>query len=185
MDHSLAQYFGTPSKTIDANWESLLHYEYPAVSNEEMTQNPQLRFDIEHDKHPITGKFHVALDVFHNLHCLNAVRKELDKDYYGTHHSHGLIPRASSDPSMPSAGLTQEQMDAAQRDHIDHCMNHIRQALQCRPDLSPAAMHVIKDTDGSMYWLGNAKQHSCYNWANIMDWGKGRTRWLGFAPPGG
>lgn len=58
----------------------------------------------------------------------------------------------------------------------DHCMNQIRQALQCRPDLSPAAMHIYPDKDGELFWLGNAKKHSCYNWDRLMDWAHERRR---------
>ncbi|KAK5999395.1 hypothetical protein QM012_005520 [Aureobasidium pullulans] len=82
MDSTLPLYFGRPSPEIDAAWADLLQYEYPAITPEEIALNPFLSHDMKRDKHPVTGKYHFALDVFHNLHCLNAVRKELDKDYY-------------------------------------------------------------------------------------------------------
>jgi hypothetical protein len=172
MDSSLPQYFGTPSPAIDAAWEKLLRYQYPAVSDEEIASNPALSFSPT-DKHPITGKYYGALDVFHNLHCLNMVRRQLDKDYYGGHmektHGKGMKMESS--------------FDAAEKDHLYHCMNHIRQSLQCRPDLSPAAMHVFVDTDGSQFFLGNAKSHSCYDWQSIMDWAEARESTLGYTQP--
>lgn len=175
MDASLPLYFGKPSHAIDAAWRALMQFEYPAVSEEEISLNSALSFG-PNDRHPATGKYHIALDVFHSLHCLNMVRKELDKDYYGVH-SHGHVSRSDykSHQSPSSVG-------AAQRDHIDHCLNHIRQALQCQPDLSPAAMSVFTDTDGSQFFLGNAKRHSCYNWDSIMAWAKARDPEPGFAP---
>jgi len=175
MDHSLPQYFGKPSPAIDAAWENLMRYEYPAISQEELAINLGLFFRPQ-DIHPVTHKHHFALDVFHNLHCLNAVRKELDKDYYGAH-NHGHIGRADH-----ASHESHSAVDAAQRDHIDHCLNHIRQALQCRPDFSPAAMSVFTDTDGSEFFLGNAKRHSCYDWNSVMAWAEAREAELGFVP---
>lgn len=104
LDTSLPKYFGQPSPEIDAAWHELLWPEYPAVSPDELKQNRELKFE-EKDRLSATGQFHVALDVFHDLHCLNAVRKELDKEYYGGHHHHGSIE-------------SREVMAAAQRDHI-------------------------------------------------------------------
>ncbi|CAG7554469.1 unnamed protein product [Fusarium equiseti] len=170
MNPSLPLYFGPPSPAIDAAWEKLLHYQYPAVSEEEIAMNPALSFS-SNDRHPMTGKYHGALDVFHNLHCLNMVRKQFDKDYYGEMNMKKRYERPQS------------SIDAAEKDHLYHCMNHIRQSLQCRPDLSPAAMHVFKDTDGSQFILGNAKSHSCYNWQSIMDWAEARESTLGYAQP--
>jgi hypothetical protein len=178
MDAALPLYFGHPSPEIDAAWADLLRFEYPAVTSEEIEMNTGLLFTKD-DRHPLTGDFHAALDVFHNLHCLNAVRKELDKDYYGTHHHGQIEGRTTSDHVH---NQPQDALESAQRDHIDHCMNHIRQSLQCRPDLSPAAMHVFTDPEGSKYFLGNAKQHSCYDWDSIMAWAESRAQELGYAP---
>lgn len=183
MDSSLPLYFGKPSPAIDAAWADLLQYEYPAITPEELALNPSLSYDLNKDKHPTTGKYHFALDVFHNLHCLNAVRMELDKDYYGAHH-HGHVDRRADHSHGPDASQQhQSAWEAASRDHIDHCMNHIRQSLQCRPDLSPAAMHVFADFDGSKYFLGNAEKHTCYDWENIMRWAAARSPEPGYTTP--
>ncbi|KAG9571539.1 hypothetical protein KCU71_g105, partial [Aureobasidium melanogenum] len=72
MDPNLPLYFGKPSPLIDAAWAELLQYEYPAITPEEIALNPSLNYDMDRDKHPVTGRHHLALDVFHNLHCLNA-----------------------------------------------------------------------------------------------------------------
>ncbi|KAL6924720.1 hypothetical protein FSHL1_001970 [Fusarium sambucinum] len=173
MDPSLPQYFGNPSPAIDATWKKLLRYQYPAVSDEEIASNPALSFTST-DKHPVTGKYYGALDVFHNLHCLNMVRRHIDKDYYGGGH---IKKRHGKGMNMESS------FDAAAMDHLYHCMNHIRQSLQCRPDLSPAAMHVFLDTDESEFFLGNAKSHSCYDWQSIMDWAEARESTLGYTQP--
>ena len=181
MDPDLPLYFGKPSPAIDAAWAELLQYEYPAITPEEIALNPSLSYKKDKDRHPTTGKYHFALDVFHNLHCLNAVRMELDKDYYGAHHHGHVGRRAQHDQSYDAP--QQSAWEVASRDHIDHCMNHIRQSLQCRPDLSPAAMHVFADFDGSKYFLGNAEKHTCYDWESIMRWAAARNPEPGYATP--
>ena len=81
MDPAGTAYFGPPSPKIDANWERLLRWQYPSVSEEEIELNEGMSFE-EGDRHPTTGRFHAALDVFHSLHCLNMVRMKLDDGYY-------------------------------------------------------------------------------------------------------
>lgn len=181
MDPSLPLYFGLPSPAIDLAWKNLMRYEYPAITSSEIRQNPSLQFD-DRDVHPLTRKHHFALDVFHNLHCLNAVRKELDKDYYGAHEHHGHVGRAEKHEASSEAESSYSALEAAQRDHIDHCLNHIRQALQCRPDFSPAAMNVFTDTDGGDFFLGNAERHSCVDWGSVMEWAREREAGPGFVP---
>ena len=152
-------YFGAPSTLIDAAWSQLLLGEFPGVSDEEIATNPGLqRTFVENDRNPRTGHFHIGLDVLHSLHCLNEVRKALDEEH--------CSPRSSS----PASGSGIWAQRSQQRMHIDHCLNHIRQSLQCRPDLAPAAMKKHVTTDGEEFYLGNAEEHSCYDWSKIRSW---------------
>ncbi|KAL5119909.1 hypothetical protein ACEQ8H_002271 [Pleosporales sp. CAS-2024a] len=178
MDPSLPLYFGKPSPAMDAAWKDLMRFEYPAITREELALNPTLSFG-PGDRHPVTSQHHIALDVFHNLHCLNAVRKALDTDYYGAH-GHGQGGRADGGAHESHSGVA-----AAQREHIDHCLNHVRQALQCRPDFSPAAMQVVTDTDGAQFFVGNARRHSCYDWSSVVAWAEARAVAPGYVPEGG
>lgn len=50
-----------------------------------MTEEEAAPFVPELTKVPQTKNFHGELDVFHSLHCLNAIRMHLDKDYYDEH----------------------------------------------------------------------------------------------------
>ncbi|KAK4218813.1 hypothetical protein QBC37DRAFT_178945 [Rhypophila decipiens] len=91
------------------------------------------------------GYWVTGLDVFHQLHCLNSVRKALWPEYY---HING------SDP--------------IQKMHINHCLDYVRQALMCHADSTPirrkffpeagvfgpdlTIMHTCRDIDGMMNW---------------------------------
>ncbi|KAG4444146.1 hypothetical protein IFR05_000375 [Cadophora sp. M221] len=162
LDPQQPQYFGLPSPEIDSAWVELLHGEFLGISDEEARENPDLDFN-EEDRVSETGHFHIAIDVFHSLHCLNAIRKELDHEYYippdgdvekatGKHHDHSLWSEKS------------------RRVHLDHCMNHIRQSLQCHPDLSLAAMKKQVSGSGQTIYLGNAEKHTCQDWGSIRKW---------------
>ncbi|KAM7209607.1 protein of unknown function (DUF3328) domain containing protein [Naviculisporaceae sp. PSN 640] len=91
------------------------------------------------------GYWVTGLDVFHQLHCLNSIRKALWPEYY---HVDG------SDP--------------IQKMHISHCLDYVRQALMCHADSTPirrkyfpeagvfgpdlTIMHTCRDIDGLVIW---------------------------------
>ncbi|KAE8444808.1 hypothetical protein EG329_014268, partial [Mollisiaceae sp. DMI_Dod_QoI] len=177
LNLSLPQYFGVPSAEIDGAWQTLLAGEFLGVSEEEVALNRELSgpegFD-ESDRWEggmvkVGGKiaggsgsgYYIALDVFHSLHCLNAVRKELDKSYYSNYDTENEENREHR-----SFWADKQQ----QRIHIDHCLNHIRQSLQCHPDLSPIAMKQLRKRGGEIFFLGNAKSHTCADWDGISNW---------------
>ncbi|KAK8013294.1 Cyclochlorotine biosynthesis protein O [Apiospora marii] len=94
--------FGTPSEQIDDNWERLISDRYFSVTEEEATRAwGDKRHEYVDEEE---GGYTAGLDVFHTLHCVNALRKALHQDYYGTHHS-------------PF--------------HVEHCLDILRQTVQC------------------------------------------------------
>jgi len=60
------------------------------------------------------GQYAILLNVFHQLHCLNMLRKRLyDKtDYPPDHETMGM-------------------------EHMEHCYDSLRQSLMCSADLTP------------------------------------------------
>jgi len=57
----------------------------------------------------------------HSLHCINAIRKALYPEYYSVHDKHPLA-------------------EALQSIHIDHCLDQLRQTIQCAGDLTPVPL---------------------------------------------
>jgi hypothetical protein len=94
----------------------------------------------------------MELSVYHNLHCLNKLRMEIDKDYY-----------AARDPEGSLWGG---------RVHNDHCIDQIRQALECHGDTTPVPM--LAATEG--VYVGNAEMHTCRDFSKIRKWVDERTR---------
>ncbi|KAK3390698.1 hypothetical protein B0H63DRAFT_519909 [Podospora didyma] len=96
--------FGPPSPEIDANWGKLIGGRYFSISEEEAIRAwGDDRFQYVDE---LQGGYSAGLEVFHTLHCLNALRIMLHDDYYHSHHSHGPF-------------------------HTEHCLDAIRQTIQC------------------------------------------------------
>lgn len=111
--------------------------------------------------------FYGGPDVLHSLHCLNAIRKHLDMDYYAE-----------------SMSLPPEY----RRIHIDHCVDHLRQALLCHGDLTPVTMKpVIANTSlpyPVVFYLGQTeREHTCRSADAIRSWVTARGQRTGRIEP--
>ncbi|KAJ6168197.1 hypothetical protein N7497_001040 [Penicillium chrysogenum] len=121
------QYAGLPTPEIDKNWNELIGGRYFRLEASEvllLNQDSKLPALTEmYSNERITKEgFYGGPDVLHSLHCLNAIRKHLDMDYYAD-----------------SMDLPPEY----RRIHIDHCVDHLRQALLCHGDLTPVTMKPV------------------------------------------
>ena len=72
-------YFGPASQEIDDNWYKLLYARGVDLSEVEIEAAGMKGKTWEE---PMGGLWRTGLDVFHQLHCLNMVRKALDVTYY-------------------------------------------------------------------------------------------------------
>ena len=92
-------------------------------------------------------------DMFHSLHCLNAIRKEISERVYNS--STGYSSHSSH---FPPEGVIP---------HIEHCMDRIRQSIMCQGDLSPSPMYWWQ---GFNLAFGRAGAHTCRKWLPIREW---------------
>ncbi|KAJ3714546.1 hypothetical protein DFJ43DRAFT_1103872 [Lentinula guzmanii] len=151
----ITNYQGTPTEDIDKNWEDL--YRCKIIQNvpincaksfpifpDGIVQIPASEANKLVDKTlPIPGddgNYIVTLEVFHQLHCLNLLRKSLYPDYYST----TLI------------------------DHLDHCVDILRQALTCTIDINPLSWHWYEPRQATETKLNGA--HKCVDFGKIQDW---------------
>lgn len=153
------------SPRAETAWNDLLHAQYVAISDAEAKQIPAehispMWYDGEHN--------FMEFAVFHNLHCLYAIRTSLR--------------------SMRTEGGSEEQKEAvgwlhsAAWDgdvHLDHCIDQIRQALMCHSDLTPVPMKPLEGKEGVI--LGNGEMHTCRDFDDVMNWVNQRSnRWKSF-----
>ncbi|KAF1988329.1 hypothetical protein K402DRAFT_374200 [Aulographum hederae CBS 113979] len=164
-DARTPRYVGAPGSEIDANWDKLLRGRYIHLQDSEIdwlerdSYLPPLT-SLPHRPSVGTPGIYGGPDVLHNLHCLNALRKHLDLDYY--------------EPSM-QLPLRYRRM------HIEHCIDQLRQAVMCHGDLTPVTLKPVwvgggeKDNerigDGVLYLLGQTERmHTCRRWEDIREW---------------
>ncbi|KAK0634153.1 hypothetical protein B0T14DRAFT_508479 [Immersiella caudata] len=144
VDPSGSQYVGEPSKEVDAAWRELLN---------------GLNLDLDASEYDPAGNtyqweesglYFTGLEVFHSLHCLNRLRQAFYPDHYK------YIFNQPGDPSR--------------HDHIGHCINQLREALQCHADLTPMEWKRV----GDKIILNTATEHQCRDFGQIHAWAQQR-----------
>lgn len=137
------RYVGPPTDELDAAWEELVKGRYFNVTEEEA----EMAFGKPHGlyNHPDIG-YLVGLDVYHALHCVDELRKALDRDYYYNKKTKHAYP---------------------ERAHRDHCLDHLRQQLMCHTDLTP--IPVIWYEGHGRSFVQSDVVHTCRNWDLIQE----------------
>ena len=103
--------------------------------------------------------------MFHNLHCINAVRMKLNREMYGdnidyTPKHHHEIPESIVGPGYENT-------------HLEHCLDRLRQAVMCHGDLTPSPLYVFK---GFPVAFGKSSKHTCRKFEPIREWMDRRAR---------
>ncbi|KAE9407446.1 hypothetical protein BT96DRAFT_914739 [Gymnopus androsaceus JB14] len=132
----ITEYQGPPTEALDEKWHDLYRYGISQISGSEAEKLVDKTVPIPGDE----DNYIISLEVFHQLHCLNLLRKSLYPDHYPTE----LFI------------------------HLEHCVDIIRQALLCNVDITPIPWRwsefgqiTVPRMDGS---------HGCVDFASIQKW---------------
>ncbi|KAJ3552560.1 hypothetical protein NM688_g4090 [Phlebia brevispora] len=144
-------YEGKPSDKLDRVWSDL--YNDFGVSQipqwqADLLPNPTAPFD-ENPEYCV-----MQLTVFHQLHCLNTIRKALRPEHY--------VNPVTGDLD----GIKKNDL----RPHIDHCVDSLRQGIMCAADISPIVWHWSDADQGNIINLDIV--HSCRNYDSVVTWAK-------------
>ncbi|KAM4057532.1 hypothetical protein HRG_010741 [Hirsutella rhossiliensis] len=147
-------YVGEPSKEIDRAWRALLEVDGVDLIGAEASsvQGKTLKKD--------SGHYLVGIDGFHQIHCLNMIRRALRPDYY---------PMNDPEPVFKT--------------HINHCVDYVRQALMCNIDVTPLLVTWNERMNRPM--PNFQALHTCRNFAKVKSWmmkRNGLNHPLPFAP---
>ena len=154
------EYFGEPSDEIENAWETMLRYEFPMLYADEVPDDLDETNRLE-DKH-----FHFEPDLFHNLHCLNEIRKEVSKTLYP---ASTYYQKSESEQKA----FLERFGPGWSHNHLEHCMDRLRQALMCHGDLTPSIMHRY---EGLTFELYHTDEPLCRKWESIREWVDERAR---------
>ncbi|KAL9610610.1 MAG: hypothetical protein Q9167_004684 [Letrouitia subvulpina] len=100
----------------------------------------------------------IQLEVFHNLHCLNMLRKTIYPDQYPdmvSYHDNGTINHGT-----------------LQALHMDHCLDALRQSTMCESDVTPVTF--VHNFFGRGVYPNLVATHTCRDFNALVKWAKGR-----------
>ncbi|KAJ7139280.1 hypothetical protein C8R44DRAFT_605676, partial [Mycena epipterygia] len=148
FDHQKSPFQVPSSPALDDAWEDLYQFGVSRIPKSEAALLPNKTSPIPGDP----GYYIAQLDVFHQLHCLNLIRKALDPAYY-------------PEWNITKAGFA--------RGHISHCVEWIRHSIMCQSDTSVIVWQWDPKDNGSFPEVG--VPHTCRNFDAIRQWGKDNT----------
>ncbi|PPQ98411.1 hypothetical protein CVT24_004090 [Panaeolus cyanescens] len=136
----ISQYQQEPSPEVDQAWDDLYQFGTSRLTRDEAMRLENATYRIPGDE----DHYVVQLDVFHQLHCLNLLRKSLYREYY------------SKEPHLDTQ-------------HLSHCVENIRQTLMCSADVTPLVWQWVERVQ-QVRIMGNVI-HTCRDWDKIREWG--------------
>ncbi|KAI0080783.1 hypothetical protein K474DRAFT_1636716 [Panus rudis PR-1116 ss-1] len=154
-------YQGEPSKEVDEAWDGL----YNEFGNSMIPKS--LARLLPNRTVPIPGDeehYILVLSVFHQLHCLNLMRKIFFREHY-TDPETGYV-----------AGYSPERLTG----HYMHCIDTLRQAVMCASDISPIVWQWNERVGKATPAMNVA--HSCRSFDKIVEWAKEHQRTESFDP---
>ncbi|KAK5994231.1 hypothetical protein PT974_07674 [Cladobotryum mycophilum] len=135
------QYVGPASPNIDAAWDDLLLAREMGLHEDEAGHLKD--YTLKNNK----GNYIISLHVSHSLHCINMLRRHVDFQYY--------YGNGSSLPEF-------------YRTHIDHCLDHIRQSIECSSDITPVTWSW---SDALQLPTSSTDlPHTCRSHSHLRDW---------------
>lgn len=101
--------------------------------------------------HPQIAPTRSTFSVFHQLHCLNALRG----GYWASHHA-----------ALQGIKLRDEDLPVdIQESHMRHCVDLIRQSLMCMADTT---LEVVDEKINGVH--GFRTPHQCKDWEQLKSW---------------
>ncbi|KAI5855374.1 hypothetical protein BZA05DRAFT_334278, partial [Tricharina praecox] len=140
-------YKGAPTPAIDEAWNAIVPLyliRIPAAAI------PHLNKSATAATFPGSSDYLGTVDAFHQLHCVNLVRKYTYADYYKD------IDIAWRDPPDML------------RTHVDHCIDVLRQKIMCDADVSVITYSWVEGREHVLPDFSNT--HRCRNFDKVRDW---------------
>lgn len=88
----------------------------------------------------------------------NLLRQALDPAYYNIH-----------------TDFTSELEPMWKQVHVYHCIDQLRQAIQCHSDLTPAPLFKVDGLEKD-YYLGHSVAHTCRDFEAVKRWRDERNK---------
>ncbi|KAH7382980.1 hypothetical protein BKA64DRAFT_174163 [Cadophora sp. MPI-SDFR-AT-0126] len=145
-------YFGPSNNQTDAAWDGLLTngpgivWISPDAASKLSEPTERVR-DYERKVNPDVPGYMGNIEVFHQLHCLNRIRK--------------LFYNQSRED-------VHDEIPEMREPHTMHCFEYLRQVLQCHGDVG--IMSLGWDAEGEAYTAIFETKRQCRNFEMIREW---------------
>ncbi|PGH08527.1 hypothetical protein AJ80_07847 [Polytolypa hystricis UAMH7299] len=151
FEGGLSKYQGPPSAENEKAWDELYGYGISRIPESQAKKLVDKTLPIPGDP----GYYIAGLDVFHQLHCLNMLRK-----YFW-----------AAELGLNKSSLMHRAVDKTfERSHMDHCIDAVRQSLMCSADIAPITW-AWSERDHMGKASANSN-HTCRDFDRLMEWGK-------------
>ncbi|KAK6853749.1 hypothetical protein PG995_010561 [Apiospora arundinis] len=162
-----SEYQGEPSAKLDELWENLFLLELQ-IPREQARLLPNKTIPVHPDK---PDSFAVGLSAAPALSANGNAHRETEHDPQGA----GLLQlpdvERNAQPSQhapPSPGRRPPPRGPLDPPHLSHCIDHLRQAIQCHSDISPVVWQWSEATqDNKIY---GTTVRTCRNFAAVRAW---------------
>ncbi|KAK2036471.1 hypothetical protein LZ31DRAFT_483687, partial [Colletotrichum somersetense] len=150
---------GPPTPEMEAKWDDISTVPAVIIPPERV---PLLNRSVEQGflaaPSPALGYVGV-IEVFHHLHCINVLRQYIWKDSY----PEGLLPT-----------LLKYNSPEVAREHTNHCIETLRQAITCSSDVNPYLIYqkTPSSSPGSSLQEDFGAFHKCRRFDKLLAWVK-------------
>jgi hypothetical protein len=176
-------YVGTSNETEEMwDWVTVDMGDQMITSEElKLVHKPETSVKV---KDPKTGKegYRIGLEVFHQLHCLNLIRKSTYRDHYkgkGDFKEDEDKVRAhlGMNTQLPFPPLTSTQVIMPMLPKFgqlltystDHCLEMLRMNIMCQVDIGVITFHELPDKPGDP-WPDFSSLHVCRDFDAVRKW---------------
>ncbi|OAA56509.1 hypothetical protein LEL_10959 [Akanthomyces lecanii RCEF 1005] len=136
----------------DAAWDNITDGGAIGITKEQWEAvNEYHDYPVLLEKDYGTGQYLASLDVFHQLHCVDLLRKATHREYYDKHEG-------------SFAGAPENVVQG----HLQHCVEMLRQTLMCHGDISLLTYNWVEGR--SMPHPNFNTVHTCKKWDTLIKW---------------
>ncbi|KAJ6127877.1 hypothetical protein N7471_009094 [Penicillium samsonianum] len=143
-DPDSPKYTGEPSDELDQRWDDLFSDDGVDLRGDEADTIRDQTFEKP------GGWSTVGIDVFHQIHCLNMLRKGLRRDYY-----------------------TKHDKEETYTIHLNHCLDYLRQVVMCNVDVTPRPVHWDNNKNRPISEF--EVEHTCRDFWSVREWARERS----------
>ncbi|KAL1311894.1 hypothetical protein AAFC00_001966 [Neodothiora populina] len=144
--HATSRYKGPPTAAVDRAWRDLFRYSNIRINAADLALRGRTSVQLNDG----SGDFLATPDTYHQLHCLWYIFQNVHPESYTVN--------ATNVPIL---------------DHLDHCIDALRQHIMCHATASLQTYSWIPDL--KIPWANFTVDNICVDWEEYDGWAKTRS----------